>query len=162
MFFLRIGKLEICIPFHISLIHLTSTSPVPLILSSEMWYIPIASRSHWSRGLRRGTAAARTLGLRVRIPPGTWISVSCKCCVMSGRGLCVGLITRPENSDPNRCVWVWPWSVDDETQAHWGAVSSQKYPYRDFWCKSDYHFRCLGQFIETVQIVRGIEHLQTC
>jgi hypothetical protein len=24
------------------------------------------------------------------------MSVSCKCCVLSGRGLCVGLITRPE------------------------------------------------------------------
>jgi hypothetical protein len=25
-------------------------------------------------------------------------SVSCECCVLSGRGLCVGLITRPEES----------------------------------------------------------------
>jgi hypothetical protein len=24
------------------------------------------------------------------------MSVSCDCCVLSGRGLCVGLITRPE------------------------------------------------------------------
>jgi hypothetical protein len=36
------------------------------------------------------------LGLRVRIPPGTWMSVTCDCCVLSGRGLCVGPITRPE------------------------------------------------------------------
>jgi hypothetical protein len=33
-----------------------------------------------------------------KIPPGAWISVSCKCFVLSGRGLCVGLITRPEES----------------------------------------------------------------
>ena len=26
------------------------------------------------------------------------MSVSCKCCVLSGRGLCVGLITRPDDS----------------------------------------------------------------
>jgi len=26
------------------------------------------------------------------------MSVSCECCVLSGRGLCVGLITRPEES----------------------------------------------------------------
>jgi hypothetical protein len=26
------------------------------------------------------------------------MSVSCGCCVLSGRGLCVGLITRPEES----------------------------------------------------------------
>ena len=35
-------------------------------------------RSQW---LRRGSAAARWLGLRVRIPPGSWMSVSCECCV---------------------------------------------------------------------------------
>jgi hypothetical protein len=27
------------------------------------------------------------------------MSVSCECCVLSGRGLCVGLITRPEESE---------------------------------------------------------------
>jgi hypothetical protein len=26
------------------------------------------------------------------------MSVSCECCVLSGRGLCAGLITRPEES----------------------------------------------------------------
>jgi hypothetical protein len=56
------------------------------------------SRSQWPRGLRRGSAAERLLGLRVRIPPGAWMSASCECCVLSGRGLCVGLITRPEES----------------------------------------------------------------
>ena len=44
------------------------------------------------------TAAARLLGLRVRIPPGTYISVSCEYCLLSDRGLCVGLVTRPEES----------------------------------------------------------------
>jgi hypothetical protein len=43
-------------------------------------------------------AAARLLGLRVRIPPRAWMSVSCECCVLSGRGLCDGPITRPEES----------------------------------------------------------------
>jgi hypothetical protein len=33
-------------------------------------------RSQWPRGLRRWSAAARLLGLRVRIPPSTWMSVS--------------------------------------------------------------------------------------
>jgi hypothetical protein len=42
-----------------------------------------AFRSRWPRGLRRGSAAARLLGLRVRIPPGAWITVSCECCVLS-------------------------------------------------------------------------------
>jgi hypothetical protein len=38
------------------------------------------------------------LGLWVRIPPQEWMSVSCECCVLSSRGLCIGLITRPEKS----------------------------------------------------------------
>ena len=39
-----------------------------------------------------------------RILPGAWISVSCECCVYSGRGLCVGLITLIEESYQVRCV----------------------------------------------------------
>ena len=38
------------------------------------------------------------LGLRVRIQPRSWMSVSCVCCVLSGRGLDDGSITRPEES----------------------------------------------------------------
>jgi hypothetical protein len=45
------------------------------------------------------------LWLRVRIAPRTWISLSFECCVLWGRGLCVGLITRAEGSYP-RCVCV--------------------------------------------------------
>ena len=56
------------------------------------------SRSQWPRGLRRRSAAARLLRSWVRIPPGVWIFVCCECCVLSGRGLCDELITRPEES----------------------------------------------------------------
>jgi hypothetical protein len=38
-------------------------------------------QSKWPRGLRRGSAAASLLGLRVRIPPGAWMSVCCEYCV---------------------------------------------------------------------------------
>ena len=55
-------------------------------------------RSQWPRRLRRRSAAARMLRLWVRIPPGAWMFVCCECCVLSGRGLCDGLITRPEES----------------------------------------------------------------
>jgi len=61
-------------------------------------------RSQWQRGLRRGSAAVRLLGEWVRIPPGGWMSVSCECCMLSGRGFCVGLITRPEESYRVWCV----------------------------------------------------------
>jgi hypothetical protein len=54
--------------------------------------------------LRRGSAAAPLLRLRVRISPEEWMSVSCECCVLSGKGLCVGPITRPEQSYRVWCV----------------------------------------------------------
>ena len=52
--------------------------------------------------------AARMLRLPVRIPPGALMSVSCECCVLSGRGLCDGPIPRPEESYRVWvCQWVW-------------------------------------------------------
>ena len=55
-------------------------------------------RSQWPRGLRRRSSADRLLRLWVRNPPGAWMFVclSVVSCVLSGRGLCDGLITRPE------------------------------------------------------------------
>jgi hypothetical protein len=53
------------------------------------------SRSQWPRALRRASAADGFLGLRVRILPNAWMSwVS----LLSVRGLCGGLITRPEDA----------------------------------------------------------------
>ena len=40
------------------------------------------------------------------IPPGAWIFVCCECRVLSGRGLCDELITRPEESYRLCCVVV--------------------------------------------------------
>jgi hypothetical protein len=54
----------------------------------------------------RGFAAARLLGLWVRIPPVARMSLSCDCCVLSGRSLCVGLVTRPEESYRVWCLSV--------------------------------------------------------
>jgi len=48
------------------------------------------------RAVWHGSAAARLLGLRVRIPPWERICVFCECCVLSG--LRVGLITRQEDA----------------------------------------------------------------
>ena len=79
-------------------------------------------RSQWPRGLRRGSAAARLLGMLIRIPPGAWMSVSCDCCVFSGTGLCDDLITRPGESFWVWCVWMWSWILDnEEALAHWGG-----------------------------------------
>jgi len=67
-------------------------------------------RSHWTRDLRRRSAAARLLRLWVRIPPGGMDVVCCECCVLSGRGLCDGLITYPED-----CYRMWCVVCDLET-----------------------------------------------
>ena len=55
-------------------------------------------RPQWPRALRRRSSAARLLRLWVRIPPGAWMFVCCECCVLPGKGLCDGLITRPGES----------------------------------------------------------------
>jgi hypothetical protein len=67
-----------------------------LILVLIIESIPVAVRS----------AAVRLLGLRVQIPRDAWMSVSWECCVLSGRGLCVGPIARPEESYRMWCVFV--------------------------------------------------------
>ena len=100
----------------------------PLRLNTNDWVrgftlcIGNDGRSQWPSGLRRGFAAARLLRLWFRIPPGTWMYVCCECCVLSGRGLCDELITRPEESYRLWCVVVCdletscmrrPWSTGE-------------------------------------------------
>ena len=69
-------------------------------------YILETSRSQWPRGLRRRYAAARLLRSWVRTPPRAWMFVLCECCVLSVRGFCDELITRPEESYRLRCIVV--------------------------------------------------------
>ena len=77
----------------------------------------LGRRSQWPRGLRRRSAAARPLRSWVRIPPGAWRFVCCECCVLSGRGFCDELITRPEESYRMWCVVV----CDLEKPCEWGG-----------------------------------------
>ena len=80
--------------------------------AKDFLYLLIAfRRSQWPRGLRCRSSAARLLRLWVRIPPKAWMFVCCECCVLSGRGLCDGLITRLEESYRLWCVVV----CDEET-----------------------------------------------
>jgi hypothetical protein len=55
-------------------------------------------RSQWPLGLKRESTGARLLGIWFRNSPDIWMSVPCKYCVFSGRCLCDGPITRPEES----------------------------------------------------------------
>ena len=69
-----------------------------------------------------GSVAARLLGLRVRIPPKTCLSVCCEWCVLSGRGVWDCPITRPEESYQEWCFWVWSWIPGNEDAlSHWGC-----------------------------------------
>jgi hypothetical protein len=73
----------------------TGHNPLALFFSSTA----VQRRFQWLRGLRHESAAARLLGLWVRIPSGAWkMSVSCQCSELLGRGLCDEPITQPEES----------------------------------------------------------------
>jgi hypothetical protein len=97
--------------------------------------------SQWLRGLRHRSAAVRLLRLWARIPLGAWMSFSCECCVLSSRGLCGELITRPEESYRQWCVfecdleisWMrktWPTGgcrADKQTNKHQIAVITRQH-----------------------------------
>ena len=82
-------------------------------------------RCQWPRGLRRRSTATRPLRLWVGIPLGAWKFVCCECCVLSGRGLCDGLITRPEKSYRLwRVVVCDQETSNEEAKARYGAVEN--------------------------------------
>jgi hypothetical protein len=100
--------------------------------------------------VRHGSAAARLLGMQVRISPGAWMSVSCECCVLSGRDLCVGLITSPDETYRVWCVWVWSWSLDnEEALAHQGLLCHGK-NYVRLSISDKRGFRLLWQKVRTL------------
>ena len=78
--------------------------------------------SQWPRGLRRKSATTRMLRLWFRIPPGAWIFVCCECCVLSGRGLCDGLITRPEESYRRWCFVACDLETSSRMRRPWPAL----------------------------------------
>jgi len=62
------------------------TLPIPVAVRSKAW---VFGRSLAGFGVSNPAAS---------------MTVSCRCCVLSGRGLCVELITRPEESYRLRCI----------------------------------------------------------
>jgi hypothetical protein len=88
-------------------------------------------RSQWPRGLICRSVTTSLLRSWVPISPVAWMSVCCGCCVLSGRGLCDMLITRPEES-----YWLWcvivcdletsrmrrPWSVLGRSTTGGGGI----------------------------------------
>jgi len=78
------------------LITQTPSEPIPVAARSKAW---VCSRS--------------LTGIVVSNPAGG-MDDCYELCVLSRRGLCVGLITRPEESYRVWCVWVWSWILDNE------------------------------------------------
>ena len=83
----------------------------------------------WSTGLRRWSTTDRLMGLRIRIPLGAFMSVSCECCVLSGRGLSNGPIPRSEESYRLWCVIV----CDLETSS-----IRRPWPMLGCWARNEY------------------------
>ena len=95
-------------------------------------------RLRWPRGLRRRSAATRLLRSWVRISPGAWMFVCCECFVLSGGGLCDGLITLPEESyrlwsvvmcdlETSRMRRPWPTGgLWRQEQTAWGVFDARK------------------------------------
>ena len=69
-----------------------------LIYNYYYYYYYVNCWSQCPRGLRRRSSAASLLRLWVPIRPVAWMFVCCECCVLSGRGLCDELLTRPGES----------------------------------------------------------------
>jgi hypothetical protein len=60
--------------------------------------IPVAARS------KAWVSCRLSAGILGSNPAGAWMTLPCECCVLLSRGLCVGLITRPEESYRVWCV----------------------------------------------------------
>ena len=71
--------------------------------------VGFSCRSPWPHGLGVGLQPLACWDWGFKSRRGHGCLVPCECCVLSGRGLCVGLITRPEDS-----YRVWSWSLIQE------------------------------------------------
>ena len=109
---LKVGKTAINLPVQIRLRDLLIMKQARCSLDCEVRYESQRPNIHYTHprvcglfysgietsdypGLKRKSAAVSLLGLRVRIPPGAWMPVTCECCVLSGWGLCEWCV----------CVW---------------------------------------------------------
>jgi hypothetical protein len=82
-----------------------SQSPIPVAARSKAWICSL---------FFAGIAGSNSAGV--------WMSVSCECCVLPGRVLCIGLITRPEES--YRVWYVWMWSRKPRRWAGLGPLQT--------------------------------------
>jgi hypothetical protein len=71
---------------------------------------------------------------------GHGFSACCECCVLSGRGPCVGLTTRSEEPYRKWGARVWSWSLEIlENLAHYWLLRHKK---NELWCYHRIHIAC--------------------
>ena len=74
----------------------------------------------WKRAADSGSRAVYGVGLQplawrdCRFESARGMTVSFKCCILSGRSICDGPIPRPEESYRMCCVWAWFRNFNDE------------------------------------------------
>jgi len=91
------------------------------------------SRSQWPRGLRRGSAAVRLLGLWVQIPHGVWTSVVCVVCSQVEVPETDWSLVRRSSTERGLSNGVWSWILDKgKTLGHWGLL---RHGTKNDWCK---------------------------
>jgi hypothetical protein len=89
-------------------LHLKELAPEFRVLYSRLVQVEFAvqncsvCRSRWPLDLSRRPVTTLLLGLRIRIPPGAWLSASCECCV-SGRRANIS----SRGVLPSVYYWVW-------------------------------------------------------
>ena len=126
-----------CIPLHLShlvictcvrqpccskyMLHTNLVNTDRIILIYVHQPIPVTERS-------KAWVCSRSLdGIAGLNPAGAWTSVSWEYCMLSGRGLCVQLITSPEESYWVWWVWEWSWTLDnEEAQVNKGGCTMKK------------------------------------
>jgi hypothetical protein len=103
---------DITYPYYCIFWHVYSlTLPIPVAARSKTWGC--------------GSWLAGVVGLNSAAVMDTclfWVLYA-----LSGRGLCVGLIVRPEDSGGVSCFYVRSWSLENvEALAHWGLLPHWK------------------------------------
>jgi len=127
------------------------------------------SRSQWPRRLSNGSAAARLLGLRVRMPPGAWMSFVC--CVFRQRSLrradhssrvvlpslvCLSVIVKPRQwGGPGRLGAVMPGNTKQKWKTPLGKGQVYEYSFPGFHVTQSGRWRSHGSNCEEYYHLRS-------
>jgi hypothetical protein len=110
-------------PYRLSFSDFCECLLINLLIQIYFLLIPEAA---WSKAWVFNRLLAGIAGTN---PAEAWVSVSCECCVLSGRVLGYGPIPRPEEFYRMWCVWVWSRNFNSEAWLHQGCRAIKKLRY---------------------------------